>query len=244
MTVNVIAVTFDERSKAYQALSTLKGLDREGRIELKSAAVVERDAAGQLHLPEGTDNASGEGFATGGLIGMLVGVLGGPVGMLLGLGTGGLIGGLYDVDQADMQDQTLAQVGRHVPPGSNALLAEVDEYADGVVDGAMTAQGGTVLRRSADDVLAEIEAAEEAAEEHNTRPARRRANARRPKCTRNTRIARPICARSCTSADIAGKSAFPMGDYMPTVAGLASFPNAGEEDEVATPSKAHIGAAN
>ena len=52
----------------------------------------------------------------------------------IGLGTGGLIGGSYDVDQADMQDQTLAQVGRHVPPGSNALLAEVDEYADDVVD--------------------------------------------------------------------------------------------------------------
>ncbi len=62
---------------------------------------------------------------------MLVGILGGPVGVLLGLGTGGLIGALYEVDQADIQDQTLAQVGRHVPPGSNALLAEVDEYNDG-----------------------------------------------------------------------------------------------------------------
>ena len=61
MTVNVIAVTFDERSKAYQALSTLKGLDREGRIELKSAAVVERDATGRLQIPEGTDNASDVG---------------------------------------------------------------------------------------------------------------------------------------------------------------------------------------
>jgi uncharacterized membrane protein len=165
MTVNVIAVTFDEKSKAYQALSTLKGLDREGRIELKSAAVVERDATGQLRIPEGADNASGEGFAIGGLIGMLVGILGGPVGMLLGLGTGGLIGGLDDVDKADKEDQTLAQVGRHVPPGKNALLAEVDEYAEDVVDGAMTAQGGAVLRRSAADVLAEIEAAEEAAQE-------------------------------------------------------------------------------
>jgi uncharacterized membrane protein len=178
MTVNVIAVTFDEQSKAYQALSALKGLDREGRIELKSAAVVERDAAGQLHLPEGTDNASGEGFAAGGLIGMLVGILGGPVGMLLGLGTGGLIGGLYDVDQADMQDQTLAEVGRHVAPGRNALLAEVDEYAGDVVDAAMTAQGGAVLRRSADDVLAEIEAAQEVAEEAQ-RQARKKARERK-----------------------------------------------------------------
>lgn len=178
MTVNVIAVTFDEQSKTYQALSTLKGLDREGRIGLKSAAVVERNTAGQLQLPEGTDNAGLEGFATGGLIGMLVGVIGGPVGMLLGLGTGGLIGGLYDVDQADMKDQTLAEVGRHVAPGSNALLAEVDEYTDGVVDEAMTAQGGTVLRRSADDVLAEIEAAEEAAEEAQ-RQARKKARERK-----------------------------------------------------------------
>ena len=178
MTVNVIAVTFDDQSKAYQALITLKGLDREGRIELKSAEVVERNADGQLQIPEGTDNASLEGFATGGLIGMLVGILGGPVGMLLGLGTGGLIGGLYDVDQADAQDQTLAEVGRHVPPGSNALLAEVDESAEAALDGAMTAQGGTVLRRSADDVLAEIEAAEEAAEEAQ-RQARKKARERK-----------------------------------------------------------------
>ena len=178
MTVNVIAVTFDEQSKAYQALSTLKGLDREGRIELKSAAVVERGASGQLQIPEDTDNASGEGFRAGGLIGMLVGVLGGPIGMLLGLGTGGLVGGIYDVDQADIQDETLAQVGRHIPPGGNALLAEVDEYTNEVVDGAMAAQGGAVLRRSADDVLAEIEAADEAAEEAQ-RQARKKARERK-----------------------------------------------------------------
>jgi Protein of unknown function (DUF1269) len=71
-------------------------------------------------------------FLTGGL----VGVLGVPVGLLLGLGTGALIGGLSDMDEADMQDETLARVGRHVPPARNALLAEVDEYADDVVDGA------------------------------------------------------------------------------------------------------------
>jgi uncharacterized membrane protein len=178
MTVNVIAVTFDERSKAYQALSTLKGLEREGRIELKSAAVVERDASGGLQIPEGTDNVSGDGLLAGGLIGMLVGVLGGPLGMLLGLGAGGLIGALYGLDQADVEDQALAEVGRHIPPGRNALLAEVDEDAEDAVDGAMTAEGGSVLRWSADDVLAEIEAAEEAAEEAQ-RQARKKARERK-----------------------------------------------------------------
>lgn len=178
MTVNVVAVTFDEQSKAYQALSTLKGLDREGRIELESAAVVERDATGRLQIPESQDNTAGEGFLTGGLIGMLVGVLGGPIGMLIGLGTGGLVGGLYEVDDADVQDETLAQVGRQVQPGRNALLAEVDEVADDAIDDAMKAQGGTVLRRSAADVLAEIEAAEEAAEEARSQ-ARRKARERK-----------------------------------------------------------------
>jgi uncharacterized membrane protein len=178
MTVNVIAVTFDEPSKAYQALSTLNGLDREGRLEVKSAGVVERDATGQLHTPAETDNVGGEVFMAGSLIGMLVGVLGGPLGMLLGLGAGGLVGGAYDLDQADIQDDVLAEVGRHVPPGRNALLAEVDEYAPEVVDGAMSALGGSVLRRSADDVLAEIEAAEEAAEEAR-RQARKKARERK-----------------------------------------------------------------
>lgn len=178
MTVNVIAVTFDEQAKAYQALSILKGLDQEGRIDLQSAAVVERGAGGQLQIPEATDNVGGEGLVAGGLIGMLVGVLGGPLGMLLGLGAGGLAGGLYEVDQADVEDQALAEVGRHIPPGRNALLAEVGESGPEVVDGAMAAQGGTVLRRSADDVLAEIEAAEEAAEEAQ-KQARKKARERK-----------------------------------------------------------------
>jgi uncharacterized membrane protein len=60
MTVNVIAVTFHEPSKAYQALSILKELDREGRMELNSAAVVERNDTGQLQIPEDADNVDGE----------------------------------------------------------------------------------------------------------------------------------------------------------------------------------------
>jgi uncharacterized membrane protein len=98
--------------------------------------------------------------------------------MLLGLGTGGLIGGVHHMDQGDVQDETLAEVSRHLPPGRNALLAEADEYTNEVVDGAMATLGGAVLRRSADDVLVEIEAADEAAEEAR-RQARKKARERK-----------------------------------------------------------------
>jgi hypothetical protein len=72
---NVVVVRFTEPSKAYQALSVLKECDAEGRIGLKSAAIVERTSQGELRIPESADNLGLVGMASGSLIGMLVGVL-------------------------------------------------------------------------------------------------------------------------------------------------------------------------
>ncbi len=104
---NVVVVRFAEPSKAYQALSVLKECDAEGRIDLESAAVVERTAAGELRISESADNVGLVGTASGSLIGMLVGVLGGPVGVLLGWGAGALMGGAFDVDRAATSDEAL-----------------------------------------------------------------------------------------------------------------------------------------
>src|SRR5271157_4872657 len=101
---NVVAVTFNENSKAYEALSVLKQADAEGRVAVLGAAVVERQADGKIQVPEGDDNIIGAGLAGGSLIGMLIGVLGGPLGLLLGWGTGALVGGLYDAHRADQGD--------------------------------------------------------------------------------------------------------------------------------------------
>jgi uncharacterized membrane protein len=160
---NVIVVTFEDGSKAYQALSTLKRIDGEDRVALLGAAIVERQADGTIRVPEGGDNIVGAGLAGGSLIGMLVGVLGGPIGVLFGLGTGALAGGLLDLGRADVGDDVLLQMGYEVPVGQTALLAEVREYALEVIDNEMRALGGTVTRHSAEDVLEALEASEEAA---------------------------------------------------------------------------------
>ena len=131
---NVVVVRFTEPSKAYQALSVLKECDAEGRIGLECAAVVERTAEGELHIPESADNVSFVGMASGSLIGMLVGVLGGPVGVLVGWGAGAMIGGAFDVDRAVTSDEALTVLGRAIPPGSTAVIAEVDEPVVEVVD--------------------------------------------------------------------------------------------------------------
>jgi uncharacterized membrane protein len=160
---NVIVVTFDESSKAYQALSTLKRVDDENRVVVRSAALVERQADGKIKVPEGADNMIGVGLAGGSLIGMLVGVLGGPIGVLLGFGAGALAGGVVDVYRADLGDDALTQMGSEVPVGQTAIIAEVEEYAVEVVDDEMHKLGGTVNRYPAEEVLEALEASEEAA---------------------------------------------------------------------------------
>ena len=161
---NVVVVRFTEPSKAYQALSVLKECDADGRIELESAAVVERTAAGELRMPESADNVGLVGTASGSLIGMLVGVLGGPVGILLGWGAGALMGGAFDIDRAVTSDEALGVLARAIPPQSTVVIASVKEPAVEVLDGEMTTLGGEVTRRSLDEVLVELDAAEDAAD--------------------------------------------------------------------------------
>jgi uncharacterized membrane protein len=161
---NVVVIGFTEPSKAYQALSVLKSCDADGRIALESAAVVERTAEGALNVPESADNDEFVGMASGSLVGMLIGVLGGPVGMLLGWGGGAMMGGAFDLDRAVTSDEALTVLGTAIPAGSTAVIANVEEPAVEVIDGEMAKLGGEVTRRPVGDVMAELDAAEAAAD--------------------------------------------------------------------------------
>ena len=161
---NVVVVKFADASKAYQALSVLKDCDAQGRIELKSAAIVERTPDGELHIPEGADNIALVGTVSGSLIGMLIGVLGGPVGVLVGWGAGALMGGTIDIVGMTKSEEALTALARAIPPESTAVIASVTEPAVEVIDGEMAKLDGEVTRRPVVDVMAELEAAEEAAD--------------------------------------------------------------------------------
>jgi uncharacterized membrane protein len=163
---NVIAVNFKEDDEAYAALARLKRLDSEKQIDLRSAAVVTRDASGRVIQKEQAGSEGWVGTATGGTIGLLIGILGGPLGVLVGGATGLMIGSLFDLEDAEDTDSVLAAISETVRAGHNTLLAELREPSDHqVVDAVMTTRSGTVLRRNVQDVEAEIAAAEEAQRE-------------------------------------------------------------------------------
>ncbi len=162
MSEYAVAITFPQNSTAYEALSKLSAAP--GGFEIRSAAIVERDKDGHLHVPEGGDTEAGVGIAGGSLIGMLIGVLGGPVGMLLGWGVGAASGALYDADRLDTGDEAIEQFGALVPTGGNALLAETVEDTTEPLDAFAADLGGTIVRRPLDEVVAELEAQQAAAE--------------------------------------------------------------------------------
>ena len=160
---NVVVVRFTEPDKAKEALTVLKQCDKEGRISLESAAVVERTSKGDLRMLDEWENVGPVGIAGGSLLGMLIGVLGGPVGILLGWGAGAVVGGSFDIDRATESDEALTVLARAIPPGSAGVVASIEEPAVEVVDAEMGMLGGEVTRRSVVDVVAELGAAHEAA---------------------------------------------------------------------------------
>lgn len=162
---NVIAVTFEEDASAYEALSLLKELDSQRQLEIQGGAVVARSEDGQIAEKDQISDGNVAGTASGGLVGLLIGILGGPLGILIGGATGVLIGSLFDIHDADDTESVLSDISKSVRVGHTALLAEVTEQSPEVIDTAMARLGGSVLRRSVDEVEAEIAAAEKAQRE-------------------------------------------------------------------------------
>ena len=165
-TDNVLVVTFGEDAandtNAYQALTDLKELDSQHQIAIAGAAVISRDLDGRVDVKSEVGNDPYLGTASGGMIGLLVGIIGGPLGVLLGGAYGALIGSLFDMDDAVTTDSVLGEISKQVRPTRTAVLAQVGEQSPEVVDTAMARLGGEIMRRPSADVEQEIAAAQDA----------------------------------------------------------------------------------
>ena len=163
---NVLVVTFGEDPEndrnAYQALTDLKQLDSQDQIKITGAAVITRDGDGRVDVKSDVGEDPYVGTASGGVLGLLVGIIGGPLGMLLGGAYGMLVGSLFDIDEVDTTESVLGEISKQVKPARTALLAEVTEQSPEVIDAAMARLGAEVLRRPTIDVEDEIAAAQEA----------------------------------------------------------------------------------
>jgi uncharacterized membrane protein len=163
---NVLVVSFGEDpendTNAYQALTDLKQLDSQGQIKIAGAAVVTRDPDDRVGVMSEVANDPYLGTASGGIIGLLVGIIGGPLGVLLGGTYGMLVGSLFDIDDVETTESVLREISNEVHATRTAVLAQVTEQSPEVIDTAMARLGGEVMRRPVVDVQEEIAAAQEA----------------------------------------------------------------------------------
>jgi uncharacterized membrane protein len=132
------------------------------RVRWIEALLLSWSRTGTIAIKDEVGDIGYEGAATGGVVGLIVGILGGPIGVLLGGATGVLVGSLFDLDDLDETDSVLSEMSRAVRPGHPAVLAVVDEQSPEIIDVAMLNLNGAILRLPLVDVEAEIAAAEEA----------------------------------------------------------------------------------
>jgi uncharacterized membrane protein len=142
----MLIAVFETETKAYEGLSALKGLHKEGDITLYATAVVNKDQNGQIRIKEGADQGP-IGTGVGLLTGSLIGLLAGPLGLAIGAATGAMAGMIYDVSDADINETFIDDVSAALTNGKTAVVCEIDETWTVPVDTKMQALDGLVFRR-------------------------------------------------------------------------------------------------
>ena len=148
----MLVAVFDTEPAAFEGLSALRDLHRDGDITLYASAVIVKDKTGKINVKQEADDGP-VGTAVGLLTGSLIGILGGPAGLAVGASLGGLTGFLFDLDRSGIGATFLDDVSKTLTPGKAAVVAEVEENWTTPVDTRVHKLGGIVFRRLRSEVV-------------------------------------------------------------------------------------------
>jgi len=143
---NLVVITFDNAEEAVKVRETLRGLEKQGLLNLDDSAVVVKDAEGKVHVKNQTDRGVAVGAVGGGTLGLLIGSIFFPfAGILAGAAIGAVIGKMADmgVDQKFVHEVTAA-----LKPDSSAIFVMARESNHAAVIGALKPYQGTVYQTS------------------------------------------------------------------------------------------------
>lgn len=148
----MLVAVFETESAAFEGLTALRNLHRDGDITLYASAVMVKDKTGKINVKQAAEEGP-VGTAVGLLTGSLIGILGGPAGLAVGASLGGLTGFLFDLDKSGIGVTFLDDVTKTLTPGKSAVVVEVEESWTTPVDTRLHKLGGTVFRRLRSEVV-------------------------------------------------------------------------------------------
>jgi uncharacterized membrane protein len=157
----LIAAYTDEHG-ADNTLEALKEATSDGEFYYDDAAVVRRDASGEVSIDETGDMSAGKGAGIGALIGGVIGLLGGPAGVALGAGAGAAIGGVAAHSDAGFNNETLERIGGALPNGTSALAVTTSkDFIESVRDENTDEDTMTLAQQIADGISGSLEAGQD-----------------------------------------------------------------------------------
>jgi uncharacterized membrane protein len=160
----MLVAVFDSDTAAFDGLSALRDLHRDGDITLYGWAVIAKDKTGKVSVRQAPEEGGASlGAALGLLTGKLLELLRGPAGLAMGASLPGLTGFLFDLDMSRLGPKFLDEVAQALTPGKAAVLAEVDESSTTRIDERLRKHGGVVFRRLPAELIEDQLVAESAA---------------------------------------------------------------------------------
>ena len=146
----MIVVSFDDENKAREVQNSLKQLEDKAIVDLKSAALVTRDASGKVRIKETSDFDAKQGAIGGAVAGGLLGLLKGNLlgGAILGAASGAIAGKGIDLG---LEDEFLEDIGDKLGTSSSAVVALIDfDHVDQAMEELEKFEGGTILHHTLD----------------------------------------------------------------------------------------------
>lgn len=149
---NLVVVTFDGAGDARRAREAIRGLEGGGEVSLDDAAVIVKNAAGEVAVDDQIDRGVKVGAIGGGLLGLVLGFVFPPLGLAIGAAGGALVGRMADlgIDKGFVEDVTDA-----LKPGTSALFLIVREGNADAIVAALEPFEGTVTQTTFDSSVEE-----------------------------------------------------------------------------------------
>lgn len=159
---NVVVAVFNIESEGFQAFTELKQSLAGDTYFVNAAALVKKENGVCIALDMFDTGASTKNDTmTGGLIGMLMGVLGGPIGMLFGAAAGSYIGMSLDAADTVYGASMVEQIADKLDDGMVALVALAGEESNDALDAKLSAYDTVIARFDAEAVAEEVDRAYE-----------------------------------------------------------------------------------
>ena len=147
MNVEFTVITFDNESKADEALKELREWHKSGIVKVFNAAVLVKDKYGNVSIKETEDVDAKHGALFGAIMGGLIGLVGGAPGMIVGAlagaGTGSVAAQLMDLG---FPNEYLRDLQDSLQPGSSALAFMIEPIWNDCVVEDLAQWGGRLFR--------------------------------------------------------------------------------------------------